>query len=321
MNRSINSVSILVIFIIMALTILTGCSTASPNTPTTSAPTTVADTTQAPASVTSVADTNNSPTSPTTNKVYEFKYIDHYTPIMEDAQLGEVLGNLIEENTGGQVKITYYHAESLGKAADFINLLNGGVADIANCTPGNVPQSFAFFMGLEMPMLGFYDRAIRVHTDWELLKLGYQKEFDNFKVLAFNSTPAMNLFMKKNIQDIAGLQGAKIRASNPTMRNWLTNLGASPVAMSSSDVYMALERGTIDGVYTGYSNYLQQKFFEVCKYAIWNPINRGCSPIIMSKAAWNRLPPDVQVGVDKGIEEYKEYFIDYFTKVDAKAVD
>ena len=40
--------------------------------------------------------------------------------------------------TNGKVKVTYFHAESLGKAPDFLTLLNGGVTDVVNVTPGDM---------------------------------------------------------------------------------------------------------------------------------------------------------------------------------------
>jgi TRAP-type C4-dicarboxylate transport system substrate-binding protein len=295
-------VSIMLVAIIATLSILAGCSTPAPAT--TSSSTASATGTQVAAP-----------------KVYELKFTDQYTPAMEDAQINELLGKLIEEHTDGKVKVTYYHAESLGKTGDFLTLLDGGVADIANIVAGWFPQNFSFFMGLELPLLGYTDRTSRSEVDWAVYKAGYLKEFDNYKVLSFSVSPAMNLYMKKNAPDVASLQGAKIRATNPTMLQWVDNLGASPISMASPDIYMALDRGTLDGVYTGYTNYLQKKYFEVCKNAIWNPISMGTCPVIMSKAAWDRLPPDVQADVDEAIEAYKTVFLDHFNAADAKAVD
>ncbi len=299
-KHSIMVVSIMLVAIIATLSILTGCSTPA---------------------TTSSSTASTTGTQVAAPQVYELKFTDQYTPVMEDAQINELLGKMIEEHTGGKVKVTYYHAESLGKTGDFLTLLDGGVADIVNIIAGWFPQNFSFFMGLEMPLLGYTERADRMKVDWTLYKAGYLKEFDNYKVLSFSVSPAMNLFMKRDAPDAASLKGAKVRATNPSILGWIENLGASPISMASPDVYMALDRGTLDGVYTAYTNFLQQKYFEVCKNAIWNHISMGSSPVIMSKAAWDRLPPDVQAGVDEAIEAYQTAYLDHFNAADAKAVD
>jgi TRAP-type C4-dicarboxylate transport system substrate-binding protein len=305
-------ISVILVVIIASLAILTGCS--APASPTS----------QNPAGTNSnaapVSDSNAAAVSAASQQVYNLKFTDQYTPIMEDAKINELLGSLMEEHTGGKVKVTYYHAESLGKTGDFLNLLDGGVADIASLITGWFPQSFSFFMGLEIPGTGFTDRGLKLKVDWELFKAGYLKEFDKYKVLAFNPSPAMNIYMKDNAPTVASLKGKKIRASNATVRVWLENIGTTPVAMASPDVYMALDRGTLDGVYTGYTNYIQQKYFEVVKNAIWNPISMGSSPTIMRKAAWDALPADVQAGVDKAIEAYRIAYLEHFMAADEAAV-
>jgi TRAP-type C4-dicarboxylate transport system substrate-binding protein len=309
MKRSITLMSMILVVIVVSAGILTGCSPSSPTAPATTGN-----------NATPVADvTPTASTAP--QKVYEIKFTDQFTPVMEDAKINEELGRLIEEHTGGQVKFTYYHASALGKTSDFLNLLNGGVADAIHIICGWFPQNFAFFMGLEIPQVGFKDRSSRLEADWMLFEAGYLKEFDGYKVLAFNATPAMNIYMTQNIPTAADLRGKKIRASNATVRTWLENLGAAPNAMPPADLYMAMDRGTIDGVFTAYSNYMQQKYFEVCKYAIWNPMSIGSSPILMSKTVWDSLPADVQAGIDEAIEAYRNYYVDYYTSVDSKAVD
>jgi TRAP-type C4-dicarboxylate transport system substrate-binding protein len=175
-------------------------------------------------------------------------------------------------------------------------------------------------MGLEIPGIGFTDRGLKSKVDWELFKAGYYKELDKYKVLSFNATPAMNIYMKDNAPTVASLKGKKIRASNVTMRAWLENLGTTPVAMASPDVYMALDRGTLDGVYTAYSNFIQQKHFEVAKNAIWNPMSMGTTLTLMRKPAWDALPADVQAGIEKAIEAYRIAYVDYYIAVDAAAV-
>jgi TRAP-type C4-dicarboxylate transport system substrate-binding protein len=241
---------------------------------------------------------------------YEFKFLDQYVPGTPAANQGELLGTMISDATKGRVTITYYHAESLGKVADFLNLLNGGVTDIVNITPGNFPDQFDIETYLEIPMLGINSREARSEVTWACYDKGYFTGLTNYKVMGFNPTPTFNLWLKKKITTVDELKGLKIRAADAPTRKLIELAGGTPVAMSGSQVYEALRTGLLDGTNTADEQALQSKFYEVLKYGVYQPkTNIGCVMLIMNKDAWNRLPKDLQKTVDKAIENYKTEFL------------
>jgi TRAP-type transport system periplasmic protein len=291
-------VTIFLILVFASLGILSGCSSS------------------ATSSILPTPATSTAPTVPVKSSTlaapattFELKFVDKFTSEQKDGEFDDIMAKLLMEKTGGKVKITMYHSESLGKETDFLTMMNGGIVDIINLTPGLAPASFGLELGLEMPMLGISDRQQRIDLTWELLNKGYFSGLDKFKVLGFSATPAMNIFPKKKINSLEDLQGMKIRASDATVRTFLEKVGASPVAMSSSDVYLALDRGVLDGTYTSYENFLQMKFYEVIKYAAWDPkVNFGCMFILLKKDVWNKMPADVQAGVNAAVTAFNEEY-------------
>jgi len=61
-------------------------------------------------------------------------------------------------------------------------------------------------------------------------------------------------------------KGLKIRTFSKGSADTVTALGGTPAVMSSSEMYMALQRGTVDGATTGMPAAVSRKIFEVQKF-------------------------------------------------------
>lgn len=63
------------------------------------------------------------------------------------------------------------------------------------------------------------------------------------------------------------MQGLKIRVmDSPIYIEMFTQMGASPTPMSLTEVYTALQQGTVDGQDNPYSTFVSSKFYEIQKY-------------------------------------------------------
>ena len=71
---------------------------------------------------------------------------------------------------------------------------------------------------------------------------------------------------KKPIKKPEDFKGLKIRGYSELASETIKALGASPVTMGAGEVYMALQRGTIDGQSSGTSAMRDRKMYEVTKY-------------------------------------------------------
>jgi TRAP-type C4-dicarboxylate transport system substrate-binding protein len=102
------------------------------------------------------------------------------------------------------------------------------------------------------------------------------------------------VFTKKKIARIDELKGMKIRVP-PLTRFFVTSLGAEPVTLAPGEVYLALERGTVEGLtwpaYDGFTNFGWQ---EVSKFMISHPLYRNGTSVVANLRKWNSLPDDVK---------------------------
>ena len=81
----------------------------------------------------------------------------------------------------------------------------------------------------------------------------------------------------------------------PVTRCFVNAVGGEPVTLPPSEVYLALERGTVEGFtwpyYDGITSFGWQ---EVSKYVIGHPLYRDGISIKMNLAKWNSLSPELQ---------------------------
>ncbi|MBA7686663.1 hypothetical protein ES703_95114 [subsurface metagenome] len=144
------------------------------------------------------------------------------------------------------------------------------------------------------------------------------------EVWAFSTVP---------IESLADIKGLKIRLGNPGQREIFSRMGASTVFLPGDEIYESLSRGVIDAAeYLSLSLNWPVGFHEVADYLYLSPTRfpAGGSGFYVSKNAWEKLTPDLQLIVEKAAvcepvrsyaeaivreEEALQNFIDYGTKV------
>jgi TRAP-type C4-dicarboxylate transport system substrate-binding protein len=102
------------------------------------------------------------------------------------------------------------------------------------------------------------------------------------------------MYTQTEVSSIGDLKGMKIRVP-PLTRFFVKSVGGEPITLPPSEVYLALERGTVEGFtwpyYDGFTSFGWQ---EVSKYVIGHPLYRDGISIMMNLDKWNSLPADTQ---------------------------
>jgi len=232
-----------------------------------------------------------------------------------------ILKKMVEEGTGGKVKIDVLGSEEVVPALQQFDAVRNGVIDIAlgiaSYYNNTIPEAIGIqynkeFLPADLRKNGYHDFMRDVH-----MKKG------NVVYLASasgNPGRAFRLYVKKNL-DKPDLAGMKIRVS-AVYTSIVKGLNGTPVAMPPSDVYAALERGVVDGLGWTYAGTIDYGFPEVAKYVIDHPFYSINSTIIMSKAAWDKIPPDLRAQLDKIAAEFEiavaKFYDDYCKDEDAR---
>ncbi|TMV83945.1 TRAP transporter substrate-binding protein [Thioclava sp. BHET1] len=102
------------------------------------------------------------------------------------------------------------------------------------------------------------------------------------------------------------LKGLKMRSEGSLSADFLKAQGAIPVAVDSSEVYTALQRGTLDGAASGMDTIVSRKWVEVGKYI--TPIHYVplVYPIQVNLKWWKGLSDDQRAIIKKAVAETEE---------------
>jgi TRAP-type transport system periplasmic protein len=226
----------------------------------------------------------------------------------------------IEQLTDGRVKIEVFMSAALGGPAEAVDLLNTGIADIVYHAPPFTPGVFPLSEVSSLPFIcNSADDVLALQRD--LIEWDKCTEYDGLKVLTFLPTNPVNFsFTDKKVASAAEMAGTKMRApGGGPYAEIFTVLGATPASIPTADVYMSLERGIVDGISTNASFLTQIKGWEVLDYGLRDGVNGGLHMMLMSKAAWDKLPADLQGIIDDYNTKYEDEYLAFNLSEDEKA--
>jgi TRAP-type C4-dicarboxylate transport system substrate-binding protein len=137
---------------------------------------------------------------------------------------------------------------------------------------------------------------------------------------AWYNGPMTVASVTRPIKEPKDLAGFKMRSTTSAITvAYLTQLGANPVPMLTSEVYTALQQGTIDGTYSALHVHTDFKYDEVCKYfykdASTTPMLIPC----FSDAYYRGLPEDEKKLIDEALLIYSATAKEEAARMDAAA--
>jgi len=253
-----------------------------------------AKTTLAFAAVVSIAGAHAQTT--TKIKIADSFPVGHYLPRYITTPMMEKL----KANPAAKgIEFEYYPAEQMGKAKDFLSLVQSGVIDIAYVAPGFVSDKMPLSVVSELP-LEFSGSCQGTMAYWNLAKPGGlldKKEFapNGVRLLFTIVLPPYQIITRKPFSNLKEIEGMKIRASGSAKELVLKKLKAIPVLMPTPDVYESLSRGTIDGVLFPFNSLAPYEIHKLSKTGtIGENFGTFVANWVISEKRFQSLPPAVQ---------------------------
>jgi TRAP-type C4-dicarboxylate transport system substrate-binding protein len=292
----------LAIVLVLGL-ILVGCASSTP-APTTSAPkttapaTSAAPTTSAPKTTAPATTSAPTPSTPAADqKTWNLRFHTDQNSTQAYTVNGNIpLFKMMEEATQGRVKVTPFYSATLGAQSDMPTSVKNNVAQFGYAMLGTFPGQYPLSEVIGLPFM-----ATKAEDATKtLLKLyeefpEIQAEYKGFKVVAiWTSDPYPLITVNKPVRVLDDIKGLKIRAAGTPTINMTKAVGATPLTIPMPDTYLALQKGTIDGMWTAHEAIVGFRQFEVTKY--YTRLLSTVTPfmIIMNQETWNSFPPDIQ---------------------------
>jgi C4-dicarboxylate-binding protein DctP len=174
----------------------------------------------------------------------------------------------VKEYSGGSVECKIFDSAQLYKDTEIVEALQDALVETGlvatNKWSGMIPVIDVFDMPFVFKNLDsikkFIDAGAGEILDKEFVSKGVKNLFwvDYGYIQFFNN--------KRPLTKPAEMKGLTMRSFSGADAETLHMLGAAPTVMSSSEMYMALQRGTVDGATTGMPAAVSRKLQEIQKY-------------------------------------------------------
>jgi TRAP-type C4-dicarboxylate transport system substrate-binding protein len=212
------------------------------------------------------------------------------------SQANTLLVREVEKRSGGRLKIEYYWSGTLLPAKDTVSGMQTGVADLGFVVPTYEPGKLPLSTVASLPAIShdFYPASMAAAELHEMPELKAELAQHNIMYLSYVANTSAGIWTRRPIRSLADLKGKKI-ASQGDAATLLRSLGAVPLNMITTEVYQAMEKGTVDGglANPGYAS--DYKWWEVApNYYELLFGNSGAIIVAINKNSWNMIPADLQ---------------------------
>jgi TRAP-type transport system periplasmic protein len=108
------------------------------------------------------------------------------------------------------------------------------------------------------------------------------------------------------IRSLEDVEGKKVRVVSFEATEALEEYGAAPVRIPSSELYLAMQRGTVDAAVANIDTIIGRSLQEQTGAVYKLPITGYSSAIFMLRDRWDALPPEAQQALQEAAQWYDE---------------
>ncbi|MCC6001479.1 MAG: TRAP transporter substrate-binding protein DctP [Pararhodobacter sp.] len=216
--------------------------------------------------------------------------------------------DLVAERSDGDVEIQLFPAEQLARAAGLLDAVRNRVADIAFVGVVYVTDRMPLTSAVELP--GMFTDAVAgsaAFTDLVMNDLIEREYLPNrVRPLFTMVAPPYQLMFaqRRELNDIGDLSQLRLRAAGATGEMIAESLGAVAVRVPASDLYLALDRGTVDGAIYNPPSLFAYNIQEVLSSITTNAsLGTVAFAALINEDVWQGLPEDVQAMLMEVSEE------------------
>jgi TRAP-type C4-dicarboxylate transport system substrate-binding protein len=219
--------------------------------------------------------------------------------------------DLCDEYSGGNISITVFPSQTLVTSQDALKSTANGVADIGmGALSFNVSEVPAL---APLDIQGIYDPDYFWET-YEIIKPTLNKILETQNQLClmiFDETDSVFYLNKKNQKEVhsaTDVKGLRLRDHGMWIGKSISEWGASPQTVMPADIAVALEKGTVDGGFTGWGFVNSYRCFENAPYISYAKIAKSCwSPMAVNLDVWNGLSDGQREIMLRAAQEAEDY--------------
>lgn len=241
-------------------------------------------------------------------KVLKFSHTDNPGGLRDEA--AKLFAQKVEQYTQGRYKVQVFPSGQLANDPKAIEQLQLGGIDFTVSATGSYATHLRTLNLTALPFLvDTYEQGWKFYDESKWL----QKQFSllppkGFRVLATFEAGFRCFSTKMSLNSPADAKGKKMRVYPNDMIRWIMeSIGFSPVVLPVTEVYLAIQQGTVDGQENPIDTIYSLRFYEVAKYItltnhVYSPI-----PLTISEATWSKFSAADKDGVKKAAIEAAQW--------------
>lgn len=203
----------------------------------------------------------------------------------------------VKKKTKGAVEVQVYGTGELGSQLNILTGLQTGIIDLCAHTSGFIDTLFPQFQVLDLPFL-FPDltsaeKVLDGPVGTQLANLMPSKGIYalTYGYWGWRVTSTID----RKVPEPKDMKGLKIRVQpGPVFSATFRELGANPIAIDFSEIYLALSQRTIEAIETPIISLPAAKHYEVVKVINLTNHVYNAGVLMVSKRKFNSLPANLQ---------------------------
>jgi len=213
-------------------------------------------------------------------------------------------------NSGGRFDVDIQGASVLGyKCGEALGVISDGLVQSGEIIGGWTTS--------EIPMLNLETMPFMTtsYAEGNLLAtliadMGHYDRLkeEGVKALFNYCFTGQHYWTKMPIQNLSDIAGVKIRVYNQITSDMIQAVGASPVTIDMADLYVALQRGVVDGSVTSALTARDSNFYEVLSHGNAVYFAAPCTSVVaVNIDAWESIDGDLQAAALVAADTSRRY--------------
>ncbi len=199
---------------------------------------------------------------------------------------------IVDRESNQSIQVKVFHSGQMGGDREIAEAMNLGTIQVAIINPSLLANFVPEYMVFDLPFLFSneqqVDRFLKDPVGQEILNSGIKKGYVGLSYMEMGFRNLTN--NKHEIKSLQDLKDIKMRVTeNPIQIDTWKTLGAKPTPISFTELFTALQQGTVDAQENSNGQIAASKFYEVQKYLTTTNHMFGEGPLIASKKFMDSL--------------------------------
>ena len=212
----------------------------------------------------------------------------------------------VKKKTNGAIEVQVYGTGELGSQLNILTGLQTGIIDLCAHTSGFIDTLIPQFQVTDLPFLFPDLNSAEKVLDGPLGKqLADLMPAKGIYALTYGHWGwRVTSTIDRKVPEPKDMQGLKIRVQpGPIFAAMYRALGANPIAIDFSEIYLALSQRTIEAIETPIISLPAAKHYEVVKVVNLTNHVYNAGVLMVSKRRFDSLPPNLQASLREAAVE------------------